>query len=356
LFRLLTGNAPFPAGNGAAAVMMAHLHQPAPRVTDLNPGLPPALDAVIATAMAKDPAHRFAAASGFAAAAQAALRDAPPHIVRAVLPAGAVDVTPATGTPRWPPPATGAPPPRPPGRRRRAILAATAVAVVGVAVVALLISNRSEPAAAPPMASPSAASAPPPPMLFPVASLPSLLHVAEIQTVLRDNLLTLTNADAALLDDAGQIDDKQCAGAWEPAQASVYAATGTLGVQVQTFDDNEASARQTTAIAAVIGYPSQEAADNAVSAQLAEWAPCADHTVTVTPAGSAPIAVKLDAPGGVYGAIRVLDQHPENTPALHCQRAVMSKHNVLVDVGACSPSVPDPAKEISRIIGGNVPG
>ena len=37
-----------------AAVMMAHLQQPPPRVTDFVPTLPAGLDWVIATAMAKD--------------------------------------------------------------------------------------------------------------------------------------------------------------------------------------------------------------------------------------------------------------------------------------------------------------
>jgi len=53
--------------------MMAHLMQPPPRVTERVRWLPPALDGVIGTAMAKDPAQRFATASELAAAAKAAL-------------------------------------------------------------------------------------------------------------------------------------------------------------------------------------------------------------------------------------------------------------------------------------------
>ena len=56
--------------------MMAHLQQPPPRVTDFMPTLPAGLDWVIATAMAKDPAHRYGSAGELAAAAAAALRDA----------------------------------------------------------------------------------------------------------------------------------------------------------------------------------------------------------------------------------------------------------------------------------------
>lgn len=74
LFRLLTGEAPFAAGAGAAvAVVAGHLHQPPPTVSDRVPGLSAAMDAVIATAMAKDPMRRFTSAGEFAHAAAAAL-------------------------------------------------------------------------------------------------------------------------------------------------------------------------------------------------------------------------------------------------------------------------------------------
>lgn len=67
LFRLLTGEAPFAAGAGAAvAVVAGHLHQPPPTVSDRVPGLSAAMDAVIATAMAKDPMRRFTSAGEFA--------------------------------------------------------------------------------------------------------------------------------------------------------------------------------------------------------------------------------------------------------------------------------------------------
>ncbi len=92
LFRLLTGMTPFPATNGMAAVMMAHLQQPPPRVTDAVPTLPPALDAVIAIAMAKEPAARFPTAYALAEAAATALRNPTARI------AGPTVMTPP---PRW---------------------------------------------------------------------------------------------------------------------------------------------------------------------------------------------------------------------------------------------------------------
>ncbi|MGV7852509.1 protein kinase domain-containing protein, partial [Mycobacterium kansasii] len=58
LFHLLTGHAPFSDRPGLAAVMMAHIQHPAPRLSDYVAGLPAALDGVVATAMAKDPGDR----------------------------------------------------------------------------------------------------------------------------------------------------------------------------------------------------------------------------------------------------------------------------------------------------------
>ncbi len=75
LFRLLTGKPPFFAAGGVAEVAKAHLEQPPPPVTAHMPGLPPALDPVLARALAKDPSRRFQSAGEFAAAAAAAMRD-----------------------------------------------------------------------------------------------------------------------------------------------------------------------------------------------------------------------------------------------------------------------------------------
>ena len=57
LFESLTGTLPF-TGASDVAVVYAHLEQPPPRATDRRPSLPPAVDDVLAGAMAKDPEAR----------------------------------------------------------------------------------------------------------------------------------------------------------------------------------------------------------------------------------------------------------------------------------------------------------
>lgn len=76
LYTLLTRKSPF-AGlpGGVSAIMAAHLQAPPPRATDVVRELPRAIDAVIAKAMAKNPAERYQSAKELAAAAAAAIND-----------------------------------------------------------------------------------------------------------------------------------------------------------------------------------------------------------------------------------------------------------------------------------------
>ncbi|MFI1240411.1 serine/threonine-protein kinase [Nocardia salmonicida] len=75
-FKLLTGQNPYPS-TVPAVVMMGHLHEPPPRVTSVRPELPPALDRVIAKAMAKEPADRYNTCREFTRDAEAALLGTP---------------------------------------------------------------------------------------------------------------------------------------------------------------------------------------------------------------------------------------------------------------------------------------
>ncbi|MGX1776439.1 protein kinase domain-containing protein [Nocardia brasiliensis] len=78
LFWMLTGAPPYPGAN-PAAVVHSHLHAPVPTLSRIRPGLPPALDRVLARALAKHPADRYPSCAEFAAAAKHALTTAPHH-------------------------------------------------------------------------------------------------------------------------------------------------------------------------------------------------------------------------------------------------------------------------------------
>ena len=72
LHECLTGAPPF-SGKDLPALMYAQLYSGPPEASSLVEGIPPALDAVIARGMAKDPKDRFQAAGALAAAAREAL-------------------------------------------------------------------------------------------------------------------------------------------------------------------------------------------------------------------------------------------------------------------------------------------
>jgi YVTN family beta-propeller protein len=72
LHQCLTGAPPF-GGRELPALMYAQLYYPPPEASSLAEGVPPALDAVIARGMAKDPNDRFPTAGALAAAAREAL-------------------------------------------------------------------------------------------------------------------------------------------------------------------------------------------------------------------------------------------------------------------------------------------
>ncbi|MGV0714552.1 serine/threonine-protein kinase [Mycolicibacterium sp. XJ662] len=103
LFRMLTGTSPFARSGGMAAVAAAHLTEPPPRPTALAPGLPSAMDAVIARAMAKNPNERFRTAGELAAAAARALDETTDAVRAAPAPPAGPAGWPAERTPPHPP-------------------------------------------------------------------------------------------------------------------------------------------------------------------------------------------------------------------------------------------------------------
>ncbi|WP_410630436.1 protein kinase domain-containing protein [Amycolatopsis sp. cmx-4-83] len=113
-FECVTGRRPF-LGEGAAAQMGAHLTAPPPVPSQVRPGLPAALDAVVAHGMAKEPAARYPTAKAFADAVRAAVTaPAPPAPTwQKTLPGpvGPVGPMAVPGPPTPPRPTLAAPPP-----------------------------------------------------------------------------------------------------------------------------------------------------------------------------------------------------------------------------------------------------
>jgi hypothetical protein len=158
LFKLLTGEVPFPR-DGEAARLYAHLNDPPPAPSLYVPEVSMALDDVVVRAMSKQPEDRYPSAGDLGRAAEAALRGGPVAIPERTVATGAaatrtaetmqpepVEPTAETPAPVEPTAVTQAPEPtaatavgRPSHGRRRLAFGAGLAALVAVAVVAVIV-------------------------------------------------------------------------------------------------------------------------------------------------------------------------------------------------------------------------
>ena len=108
LFEMLTGTLPF-GGDSPMAIAAAHAGDQAPAVRDRNPAVGSAMSAVVARALEKDPARRFASAGDMAAAVTAAAvggqapAPSPTSAMTHVLPAAAPTMMIRRARRRWAP-------------------------------------------------------------------------------------------------------------------------------------------------------------------------------------------------------------------------------------------------------------
>jgi len=133
LFKLLTGEVPFPK-EGEAARLYAHLHDPPPAPSLYAPEVSMALDDVVARAMSKQPDDRYPSAGDLGRAAQAAQRGEHTTVPEHTVATGAA----ATRTAETVAAPSGD---DAPGGSRRWVLAAGASALVAAAIVAVILAS-----------------------------------------------------------------------------------------------------------------------------------------------------------------------------------------------------------------------
>jgi eukaryotic-like serine/threonine-protein kinase len=310
LFRLLTGQTPYPADGGVAAVMLAHMQQPPPRVTDRARGLPPALDDVIATAMAKDPARRFPTAGHLAAAARAALYG---HT-----------------TPTWPAPSAPAPPVHPPTTRKKrrrfiaAAAAATLLAAGGATAVVMTQSDDHAPSPAP--------SGPVKPV--PISALQGLLlNPDEIKTIMGAELdpEPLQNGLSA---DSDTMDRKDCAEPDTPRQNITYQGTGWQALVYQSLKEPTDPLHLARVVdQVVVNFPTADLASDFVNNQKTQWAGCSNARFTVMEADT-PTLTSLSSFHDSDGILSITAT-PQGAEGWACGRALTVRNNIVVDVAAC---------------------
>jgi eukaryotic-like serine/threonine-protein kinase len=385
LFRMLTGKLPFAWAEGMAAVVAAHLQAPPPRVSDWAPGLSPPMDAVIETAMAKDPASRFSSCRELAAAAAEALNAQAGSITAPWQSISSPDVNSysgptGSGVPVWwqhggtrttmgpsaPPPYPSQPPPD--RRRRRRMGTAVAAAIVAVAAVAaavtLAVRSHPEHSASPPASStPAPGNQPPGPTATPTAGgqaspVPAsalagfLVPAPELATMMGVPTMQVVESSAdSFANISSYISDKDCTGPYQPADMAAYANTGSLGSQLQFLKNNSgAEAVQQ----AVVAFPTADAAQKVLAEQHQKWSACAGRNFTLTLPNESPHRWAFSPLTTPDGAL-VLTTSREGKIYAGCQRALTARNNVIVDVGACSFSLDKKGVDLLKAIVAKIP-
>lgn len=361
LFRLLTGKTPFSGANGPAAVMMAHLHRPPPRVTERAPGLPRALDGVIATAMAKDPAQRFPSAEQFASAARAALSDRATSATApwTAIPSSEVSSQPEAG-PRTMVGPSGQPTqlrPTPPptvaprrGRRRWLIGAAAAVVlVVGGTVAAVQLSGDSTPVEVAEPSSTTTASSPRTPPTFASSGLLGLLPPADaVKAVVGGADLVVDTSPRPL--DTGNVVEQECRGAMGAGEQATYDGSGYQGFQLELVKDQADASFVANATVAVATFLTADQAEHFFDQQPQKWGSCAARTLTFDYGERGTRVMRLGPTAVTSDRILTLPENWVDAPQQQCEHALAVRNNVVIDVQACSATRGQPAVTILRDI------
>jgi eukaryotic-like serine/threonine-protein kinase len=371
LFRLLSGAPPYESTNGMAAVMAAHLTAPPPRLSDRVSGFSPRLDAVLATAMAKDPGQRFGSAREFAAAAGDALGERTTVALRPLPGSSVAPYAPPTMTgtqqgwqPLQQPGPLGYPPPgplvfSPPAKGRRLpwiLLAASVVVAVTLVAVWVTLFVRSKHGSAPGAAPTAGAVTSTSPTVSPSGLLGLLLPSKQAAEIVGAPQFVVLASLGQVVDDAvidqGFGTNLDCPIGFSPAQHRFYANTGLTSARVQVLGDGNTPAMYVVQ-QAVISFPTADAAKKAVDGQLPQWSACANRTVTVNQPNKPPQRFTFGALSNDNGTLSMVDTK-EDINGWQCLRGLTTRENIVIDVNVCRPDLANQGLDILNAIAARI--
>ena len=316
------------------------------------------MDGVIATAMAKDPAHRFTSARGLAHAAAAALQErgtegrTPPRLE----PYGAFSGTPPE-SPWWQDHPVGPPtqvashplygqsnfaPARRKSRRRvLATVAAVVLAISGAITAAITTSHKAPPinstidtTLASPTTAPS--TTPPQPPMVKSADLPKLLP--PLDDVKRFTGIQNLEAQPPTLQPSQKpgdpVDPEECRPTLGGGAHNSYDMQAVVGYYSSViFEPARGPVSQQTG-EVVLAFRSPAAAQQQLANSLSIWRRCGGSTMTLRGPGK-PVEVSMSVPDIGENGITTMVLRVQG-PLLRARddRALAHKNNVLVDASA----------------------
>jgi len=124
------------------------------------------------------------------------------------------------------------------------------------------------------------------------------------------------------------------------------------GYQLQILVDQPQTVNTVTQ--SVVGFSSTEQASGAVDAQLHQWYQCAGRTITYHK-DNAGQGVTLGTPTADPGGAHVISVRYQYGGQQHCEHALTSRENVVVDVSACSVKPGNQAVDVTGQIVDRIP-
>jgi hypothetical protein len=200
-------------------------------------------------------------------------------------------------------------------------------------------------APAPPPVTPTAA---PPPPVVDGAALPGLLLPADqISQRMNTTGMTAMPVESAPLE--GSIPPPQCAGAWGPVYAATYNGSGYAALAVQGVF------RKPThkLVQAVVAFPDAGAAKAFYDRQVADWNACRSTHIRFDYNGATEADLGVPAVTGDVMSLMLVPT-TSSVAGQQCERDMVVRSNVIVDVRACSPTVGSAGLSIAREIADKV--
>jgi serine/threonine kinase PknH len=360
LFECLTGAAPYES-DSSPALMAAHLMQPVPLASRTRPGIPAALDAVIAKGMAKHPDDRYARAGDLAHAAHTALAAADQHRASEILEHNLASTAPAYFGPQPRPQFPTAPafPPQwgPPPRRnsnRWVLIAAAVVVVTALAVTGIWFGTRDTGGGGQGgqrITTTSATTSAAPPL--DVAQLTSmLLSPAEINSIMGATSIVLGTPTTEMVDLPNTLSNPACNGALNAVQASGYAGSGYTAVSSQLL--HEPGDRPShDVVQGAVAFPSPAQAGALLKSSTAQWKACAGQSLTQNADGT---VYTFTLGQVIETASKITLTHTAvGGNGWGCQHALSAVGSIVVDAAVCGFQITDQASRIVDGIAANAP-
>ncbi len=383
LYECLAGDPPF-GGDTMARLVAAHLNTPPPRPSIARPNVPPQVDEVIATGMAKDPDQRYATTVELADAAHDAITT-PLRPSESTLLAAAPQsewsqpayLYPAATQHGWPP----GPQPRPAGpslqqparwidRNRWWPLGVVAVVVVvALLIVGIYVGTKSsnKPAAtsiptSTARTTPTTTTPTGPPPVAEAALAGLFLSPDQISTAMGTTGMTITDTfEKGGADTSADVSDKACLPMVSPAQTTVYPLWRAVRGQVLA---PAPSSTTHFVMQFVVMLSSAHDADAFFTASAQQWPACANRQYTLAVTGKPDQVWTVGPVSNINGTLSATKTGAggDSSWTWHrttCQRALTVANNVVVDVRTCSENQSDAqsnsAVDIAHQIAARVP-